>query len=376
MLLGYTDAQRQSHTMNNDTTMLPSTTIQPPHETVEFKIVKIVCYCIILLCSTIGNGLVIHVIKNTEKMRTPSNLLVLNLAVCDLVTPLLSIPFDFALEENRYEWLYGEFMCKTLWPGVTLSTTSSSLTLAAISFDRYRVIMHPFKNKLTMKNVKVIIAAIHTCAVFVVTPYIYVLRLRGNECSEKWAGDVYRQGYTVFLFLIQYCIPLIFMIAMYTLTLKSLYSASVKTWDMRKNHVDEETLTFSNGCELSTSPENNTIAIKLKKKRAKWKFFHLKHHGTNEANRRATKMFIVIVIVFAVCMFPNQVVWLWAEFGNGYSHERHKIVLIICWIITYSNSVCNSVIYAMFSNDFRKGFYGVYGKLCCRQIDTYEVNPH
>lgn len=360
--------------MRLNATDVISSTILAPHDTTEFKIVKILCYCIILLCSTIGNGLVIYVIKNTERMRTPSNILVLNLAVCDLVTPMLSIPFDFALEENSYEWMYGEFMCKTLWPGVTLSTTSSSLTLAAISFDRYRVIMHPFKNKLTMTHVKIIIALIHTCAVFVVTPYIYVLRLHGNECSETWAGDVHRQGYTVFLFLVQYCIPLVFMTVMYTLTLKSLYSASVRTLVMRKDRVDEPSITNSQDSgELSTSPENSTIS---KKKRAKWKLLQKNHHGSNDANRRATKMFIVIVIVFATCMFPNQVVWLWAEFGNGYSHERHKIVLIICWIITYSNSVCNSVIYAMFSSDFRKGFYGVYGRLCCRSMDIYEINPH
>lgn len=353
--------------MLNDTT-----TIQPPHETTEFKIIKILCYCVILICSTIGNGLVIHVIKNTERMRTPSNILVLNLAFCDLVTPLLSIPFDFALEENNYDWMYGGFLCKILWPGTTLSTTSSSLTLAAISFDRYRVIMHPFKSKLTMTHVKMIIAAIHTCSLFVVTPYIYVLRLSGNKCSETWAGDVYRQSYTLFLFLVQYCVPLIFMTVMYTMTLKSLYSASVKTCAMRKDHVaDEQPITCSRDSELSTTENGSS-----KKKRAKWKLLQINHRGTNEANRRATKMFIVIVIVFAVCMFPNQVVWLWAEFGNGYSHERHKIVLIICWIFTYSNSVCNSVIYAMFSSDFRKGFYGVYGRLCCKEVDVYEVNPH
>lgn len=344
-------------------------TEQATHETVEFKVVKILFYCIILTCSTIGNGLVIYVIKTTERMRTPSNILVLNLAVCDLVTPLISIPFDFAVEENGYVWMYGGFMCKILWPGATLSTTSSSLTLAAISFDRYRVIMHPFKSKLSMDKVKIIISFIHMFSIFVITPYIYVLRLQGNHCTEAWPGHEYRQAYTLLLFLVQYCIPLIFMTIMYTLTLKSLFSASVKTWVMRKDHVEEQPITSTQESEVSV--DNNNYHTKKKKK---WRLLQINPQGASEANKRATKMFIVIVIVFATCMFPNQVVWFWSDFGNGMAHESFKIVSIVCWIFTYTNSVCNSVIYAVFSNDFRKGFYHAYGRFCCKVIGHYEVN--
>lgn len=347
-----------------------STTEQATHETVEFKVVKIIFYCIILTCSTVGNGLVIYVIKTTERMRTPSNILVLNLAVCDLVTPLISIPFDFALEENGYVWMYGGFMCKILWPGATLSTTSSSLTLAAISFDRYRVIMHPFKSKLSMDKVKIIISFIHMFSIFVITPYIYVLHLQGKLCTEAWPGHEYRQAYTLVLFLVQYCIPLIFMTIMYTLTLKSLFSASVKTWVMRKDRVEEQPITSTQESEVSV--DNNNFHAQPKRK--KWRLLPINPQGASEANKRATKMFIVIVIVFASCMFPNQVVWFWSDFGDGMAHERFKIVSIICWIFTYANSVCNSVIYAMFSNDFRKGFYHAYGKFCCKVTGHYEVN--
>ena len=62
--------------------------------------------------------------------------LLLNLSACDLVTPLLSIPFDLVLEERGYVWLYDAFMCRVLWPASMLTATASALTLAAISLDR------------------------------------------------------------------------------------------------------------------------------------------------------------------------------------------------------------------------------------------------
>ncbi|XP_048587847.1 galanin receptor 2a [Nematostella vectensis] len=362
------------NTSNNISTNVSEVTHVLLSDTVEFKVFKILLYSLILLASTLGNGLVIHVIRNTERMWTPSNVLIMNLAVCDIITPVLSILFDLPLEENEYKWIYGGFMCKVLWPGSTFSTTSSSLTLAAISMDRYRVIMHPFKSKLSMDQVKIMISLIHLFALAVVTPYIYVLRLgEDGRCDETWSADsAYRKVYTMVLFLVQYCIPLIFMTIMYTMTLKSLYSASLKTWVMRLDHVEEDA---SLHVVSESSSTDSCHSGKQKKKKKKRAFFHVGSGVVSETNRRATKMFMVVVFVFATCMFPNQVMWLWNDYGEELQ-ARHRIITIICLMFTYANSVCNPVIYAFFSADFKKGFYGVYGKLCCKTIDEYDLTAH
>ena len=105
-------------------------------EPVAFKITKITMYVLILVLSTVGNSAVIVVICRSKRRRSVAgNLLILNLALCDLLTPLLSIPFDLALEENSYKWLYGEAMCTLLAPAATLTSLRlhSSLTDSAIS---------------------------------------------------------------------------------------------------------------------------------------------------------------------------------------------------------------------------------------------------
>ena len=161
--------------MENSTNASSQATNGPEVEqSYEFRIIKIVCYCIILLGSSLGNSLVIYIIASNARMRTPSNILILNLAVCDFMTPVLSIPFDFVLEEYNYVWMYGAVTCKILWPFTTMTSASAALTLAAISLDRYRTIMHPFKSRLTMVQNQ-----IHHCG------HLYVF---------------FTNGYTVFLY--------------------------------------------------------------------------------------------------------------------------------------------------------------------------------
>ena len=313
-----------------------------PTQTVDVKAAKVFFYFFILICSTFGNIVVAWIICSSKKMRTPSNFLILNLSICDLITPLVSIPFDFALEENGYSWFYGEVMCKIAWPCATLTATSSSLTLAVISLDRYRSIMHPFKIRLSSKAIQMIIAAVHLTSLLFVLPYIYVLELNGDNCEEHWPkGFAFRKGYTLVLFLIQYAIPLVFMIVMYALAIESLRISSeqVRKWSIKE-----------------------TVPASIKCRRFAW---------LKSPNAKATKMFIIIVLVFAVFMFPNQVLWMWLDFGNNASHPYLPTIQVICWLFTYTNSVCNPMIYFIFSHDFRNGLNRLI--LCCKRCDlTYK----
>lgn len=117
-------------------------------ESSEFKTLKLFLYFIILIFSSLGNGLVFYLISCNRRLRqASSNRLLLNLCACDFLTPLLSIPFDLALEERDYVWPYGAVMCRILWPASTLTATASALTLAAISLDR-QVLVLKLKTRL------------------------------------------------------------------------------------------------------------------------------------------------------------------------------------------------------------------------------------
>lgn len=323
-------------------------------DTTIFQITKIFFYFVILSASSFGNSTVAYIIMSNRRLRTPSNILILNLAICDLVTPTISIVFDFVLEENNYVWIYGGMMCKILWPAQTYFSCASSLTLAAISLDRYRLIMHPFKTRLSMKKICVLICLAHVLSLASVGPYAYVLSLRNGSCDEHWPKFAYRQAYTVFLFLSQYALPLCFMALMYGLAVRALQNSSAR---MCHNSI------HSHSVKLTRSENKNDRPRKVSRTNSVVRTF--KRMGSridvwSTPNAKATKMFVIVVVVFAIFMFPNQVVWLWADFGGGLNSANFTRISIVSWLFTYTNSVVNPIIFGIFSKDFRQGFKQIF----------------
>lgn len=319
-------------------------TLAPPTDlaSTNFEIAKHVLYGIILVLSIVGNTTVIHIIRTRRSIRKTSYiLLVFNLAICDVITPTLSIPFDWAYEDFGHKWIFGKVLCPVLWPLQTLFSTSSVLTLTMICYDRYRAVVHPFKaRRVTKTHIKRCIFAIHLISLIFMVPYAVVLRQEGDECNEKWPTPVsnYRKAYTLALFLVQYGIPLVLMVALHSLALKTLFGHSTED-DLLRNPSKSA---ISNASILSST---STISLQSIKRL----------YLTKEQNIRVTKMFVLVVTVFALSMFPNQVLWLWVDFGHGADNEHFLLISVVCRLFTYSNSVLNPVIYGFFSREFRSG---------------------
>lgn len=341
-------------------------------EALSFKIFKITLYSLILLLCLIGNSLVVYIVCRTKRMRIASNLLILNLALCDLVTPITSIPFDLAMEENDYIWPFGRVLCKTLWPLATLSATSASLTLAFISLDRYRVIMHPFKQRLSSKQVKYSIFGIHLLSLIFILPYIYFLELVNRKCEETWPEFSYRQAYTLTLFIVQYGIPLAFMTVMYTITLSNLRLSS-GMFESAPHQRPSPRVSEDGNIQLSGSRLDITRDCQRKASRGT---LGQRHDSvvSRDQNIRATKMFVTVVIVFATCRLPNEIFWLWSDFGDGHDSEYSNVAGIICRMFTYTNSIFNPVIYWIFSKDFKRGFNGIFTSLWKRKRSGSSVD--
>ncbi|XP_068757743.1 neuropeptide FF receptor 1-like [Montipora capricornis] len=335
-------------------------------ESAEFKTLKLFFYCIILTLSSIGNGLVFYLICHNRRLRqTASNILLLNLSACDFLTPLLSIPFDLVLEERGYLWPYGEFLCHVLWPASTLTATASSLTLAGISLDRFRLLMHPFTPRLTKRQVKFLISSIHVLSLSIIVPYIMFLKLQDNECLEQWPKLWYRQAYTLVLFMTQYALPLSFMATVYALALIKLYNVTSNASPMRVSSTSQ----FAN--ETNSDLCGKEARIRRLSSRVA---YNIKHGCEIDSNVRVTKLFIAIVGIFAIFMLPNQVVWLWIDFGNGLQHSRLNTIKIICWLFTYTNCICNPFIFITFFKDFRSEIIALTKRIWKRSTVRFSIS--
>ena len=75
--------------------------------------VQIPLYSTIFLLAVIGNSLVILTLVQNKRMRTITNLFLLNLAVSDIFIGVFCMPFTLVGTLLR-DFIFGEFMCKLL----------------------------------------------------------------------------------------------------------------------------------------------------------------------------------------------------------------------------------------------------------------------
>uniref|UniRef100_A0A3P8YFL3 G-protein coupled receptors family 1 profile domain-containing protein n=1 Tax=Esox lucius TaxID=8010 RepID=A0A3P8YFL3_ESOLU len=112
------------------------------------------------------NLLVIISISQFKQLHTPTNLLILSLAVSDLLVGLIVIPaMTVAIMESC--WVIGEYFC-ALHMYITLLSASSSLgNLVLISVDRYVAVCDPlmYHLKITLTRIKCWILKTWCCCI-------------------------------------------------------------------------------------------------------------------------------------------------------------------------------------------------------------------
>ncbi|XP_034144771.1 trace amine-associated receptor 13c-like, partial [Esox lucius] len=144
--------------------------------------IKISLYIFFSLISAVTvflNLLVIISISHFKQLHTPTNLLILSLAVSDLLVGLIVIPaMTVAIMEQC--WVLGEYFC-ALHMFITLLSSSSSISnLVLISIDRYVAVCDPliYHLKITTRRTFCSISIAWCCCIlydaFIVNIYVNV----------------------------------------------------------------------------------------------------------------------------------------------------------------------------------------------------------
>ncbi|CAF1000904.1 unnamed protein product [Adineta steineri] len=305
-------------------------------------------YGIISLLAVIGNSSIIYIVIRNRRMHSVTNYFICNLALSDCLVACFAVPFQFQAAALQ-KWILPHFLCK-LAPFVQiLSVDVSIYTLVAVSLDRYHVMLHPLKPKLSTKSAFLIFIVIWLIAfgsstpslffynVYLVDdygyqclPYIYENQSHNNNSTTKTTSYDIHKVYIVYNIYSQYVIPFIIISCAY----------------------------FRIGSHLYFSePVGQT-----------------KYQEVITRNKRKVlKMLFAVVALFLICWFPLQLY----NFLNVYKPEindfRHIIVLWLCanWL-AMSNSCHNPFIYGFFSARFNREFRKLYSCLPCIDISKLE----
>uniref|UniRef100_A0A3B3TJD6 G-protein coupled receptors family 1 profile domain-containing protein n=1 Tax=Poecilia latipinna TaxID=48699 RepID=A0A3B3TJD6_9TELE len=259
----------------------------------------------ISLLTVFSNLLVITSICHFKRLHSPTNILLLSLAVSDCLVGFL-ISFQIVLIDGC--WYFGDIMCAIYLILDYIITTASIGTMVLISIDRYVAICHPlhYSGKVTTERAKMCVSLFWMCSIL----YHCVL-LRDNlynSCSGECVVGVDYVGGILDL-LLSFVGPVAVIIILYA----RVFVVVVSQARAMQSHIA--------AVSVSVSAKKSEI--------------------------KAAVTLGVVVVVFLICTCPYFCVALLAD-DAGVSASSVPVLLF------YFNSTLNPLIYALFYPWFRK----------------------
>ncbi|XP_068186297.1 trace amine-associated receptor 13c-like [Antennarius striatus] len=270
----------------------------------------------ISIVTVILNMLVIISISHFKQLHTPTNLLLLSLAVSDCIVGFLII-FQIILINGC--WFLGDIMCVVYFVLDYVITSASIGTMILISVDRYVAICHPlhYSTQVTKKRTDICNCL---CWMFCVLVNCLILKDnlkqpgRYNTCVGQCVVNVnYASG------LADMILSFIFPVTVIVVLYMRVFVVAVSQAQAMRSHITSVTLKCS---------------VKVTAKKSEMK---------------AAIILGVVVVVFLICVCPYYCVVL---SGQDTMIDAESSAIIMC--LFYINSCLNPLIYALFYPWFRK----------------------
>lgn len=237
------------------------------------------------------------------------------------------------------------------------------------SVIRYRAIVHPWKARFTSLQTAAIIISTWSLSFILVLPYALALKIQDGYCDEDWPHPAAAKAYTMGLFIFQYALPLLVITFAYIMVAKKLrhqaariarnrhangISAAVYSPERNRYQLQAASEVFS--VSTLSMDKKDPVKQELVLPRVGLPLSDKKEVKRLEHNTKIMKMLVTVVLLYAICLLPNQVVWLWYEFGTAQNWPHFYKLLTFGNIMVYVNSCVNPLLYAGLNEEFRKGF--------------------
>ncbi|XP_059199334.1 trace amine-associated receptor 13c-like [Centropristis striata] len=296
--------------------------------------IYIILSSISLLTATL-NLLVIISISHFRQLHTPTNLILLSLAVSDFFVGLLMF-FQIMLKDGC--WLFGDLMCVLYYVVDYIITSASVGNMVLISVDRYLAICEPlhYSTKVTEKKVKVCVCLCWICStVFHSVLFKNNLKHPGryNSCIGECVLVIDYAAGTADLFF-TFLGPVTVIIVLYI----RVFVVAVSQARAMRSHV-------------VTVIVQQSVKVTAQKSELK-----------------AARTLGVVIVVFLICVCPYFCV---ALTGQDTMLNASSAAFVIC--LFYFNSCLNPLIYALFYPWFRKSIKLIV-TLKILQTDSCEAN--
>ena len=294
-------------------------------------------YCLIFVLALMGNIFIGIIVYRTRSMRKPINFFIVNMAMSDLLFPIVCFPYIVA-EINFSYWLLGgplgQALCKLHDFLVDVSALVSIQSLVLIAVDRFGAVVFPLRSPLiSSKQCRFFILTTWIIAVAAYIPKTMAFQLieyqEGLVCVPKWK-DVFveslsHRNYVFSMLLIFWYVPLVLIAILYKTVVIKLKSQNIPGEGS------------ANGREQQSRRQKNVL-----------------------------KMSIAIVVTFIVCWLPTTIWWflvLYAPDSTTTASCGFQYFAAIAFRLAHFNSAINPCISFIFSGNYHQGLKNL--SRCC-----------
>ncbi|XP_076874315.1 trace amine-associated receptor 13c-like [Brachyhypopomus gauderio] len=271
-----------------------------------------------VLLTVCGNLLIIISVCHFKQLHTPTNMLILSLAVSDFLVGGLVIPVSLIWMIESC-WIFSSMYCVCFILISYFLTTSSTFNVALIAVDRYFALSKPFlyNNTVSLSTMCTIVI----CSWFAWLLYNIALQYFNGHFTSlvMCPGECFMvldEVWSVVDLLLTFVFPCAVIIILYVLI-----------FCIAKKHA-----TAIRELNSHTRTQNSKIMSESMK-----------------SERKAAKVLGILVSVFLVCLFPY---FVYSVLGNVIEIEIDLFQNVL--MLFYLNSAINPIIYALFYPWFRR----------------------
>ena len=307
----------------------------------EFKFGLTCAYAVIFTIAFLGNSIGLYVVLKKSSSTSVTNLFIANMAVADLMLTFTMMPVQVFFIYEDVSWIpgtLGNLTCKLVFYIIPVSIAATVFTMMFISFDRFYAIFYPLREKIFRKP-KILSATIWILSLVLMVPYPMLYQIEYNPqvdkhfCVQVWPwqdkndvsnAETYRvlRIFHITIFVVLYAWPLTITAVIYFLICRKLW--------------------------LRKIPGNVTTTNRA---------------AAEKSKRKVVRLLVVIVLVFAICWFPNYVDhYIWFVRPDLRYSIPEEAQLMFLWL-AHANSAINPCLYILLNSKFRKELFAT---IVCR----------
>ncbi|XP_058248444.1 trace amine-associated receptor 13c-like [Hemibagrus wyckioides] len=287
-----------------------------------------VCSAAVVLLTVCGNLLVIISVLHFKQLHTPTNMLVLSLAVSDFLVGALVMP-SMLIWTIESCWIFGRGFCISFLLTAGLLMTISIYNVALIAVDRYLALANPFLYMSAISRRMMCILVYSNWCVCIVYSIAFYYFTESFDNSLMCPGECFyllNEVWTVIDLVVTFIFPLSVIIILYT-----------QVFVIAKKHA-----TAIRDLNNHTRPKTQKITSHSMK-----------------SERKAAKVLGILVSVFLVCLLPY---YIYSLLGNVIELQAETLIKVL--VVVHLNSSINPYIYALFYPWFRR---------CIKLIITLQI---